>query len=315
MRTLRYHRYGPPEVLESEEVPVPAAAPGEVLVRVHYASVNPVDWKNVAGKFRFLTRGGLPRTPGGDFSGEVAGIGAGVTNLTVGERVLGLVDPFKRPMGTFADYVSVPASFVFALPSSIDYRTAAALPCAGLSAVAMCDYGRVGNGSKVLVNGASGGVGHLAVQVAKARGARVTATASSRNHALLRELGADECLDYTKSPARQWLGGFDAVLDCVPNLARSLHARLLVRGGHYASTLPGPATYLLDPVTNRLGRIHRSALMVRPDGPAMKELLDYVVQGRVRCVIEHEFSFDEARAALEVSSLGRTRGKIVVRIA
>jgi NADPH:quinone reductase-like Zn-dependent oxidoreductase len=315
MRALRYHRYGPPEVLRYDELPVPAPAPGEVVVQVHYASVNPVDWKNVAGKFRFLTRGGLPRCPGSDFSGVVTAVGSGVRRFSAGDRVLGIIDPFKRPMGTFAEYVAVPESHAFAMPASMDFRIGGALPCAGLSAVTLCHEARVGRGSKVLVNGASGGVGHLAVQVAKARGARVTATASARNHDYLRELGADECIDYTKVPPAKWLGGLDAVLDCVPNLPRSMHSKLLVRGGRYSSTLPGPATYLIDPLTNRLAGIHRYALMVQPDEAAMRELLDEVARGRVRCTIEHEFGFDEARAALELSSHGRTRGKIVVRIA
>jgi NADPH:quinone reductase-like Zn-dependent oxidoreductase len=315
MRAYRYHALGGRSLPRIEEVPVPEPAPGEVLVRVRCASLNPVDWKIAGGRFRLLVRGGLPRTMGSDFSGEVAATGPGVDGWTAGAPVMGFIDPFARSAGTFADYVSVPVGFVFRRPASVDTVLGAALPCVGTTAVALCDLAQVRRGSSVLVNGASGGVGHLAVQVAKARGALVTATASAARRELLASLGADACIDYRSEPLDRWPIAFDAVLDCVPNLPRRSHRRLLQRGGRYASTLPTAWTYTLDPLLNLVGRLVRHAVMLQPSEAAMRELTDYVEQGRLRCEIAGEFPLEDAATAIERSRSGRVAGKLVIRVA
>lgn len=315
MRAYRYHALGGKSLPRIEEVPVPEPAPGEVLVRVRCASLNPVDWKIAEGRFRLLVRGGLPRTMGSDFSGEVAATGPGVDGWTAGEPVIGFIDPFARSAGTFADYVSVPVGFVLRRPASVDAVLGAALPCVGITAVALCDLAQVRRGSSVLVNGASGGVGHLAVQVAKARGALVTATASAARRELLASLGADVFIDYRSEPPDRWPIAFDAVLDCVPNLPRRSHRRLLQRGGRYASTLPTAWTYTLDPLLNRVGRLVRHAVMLQPSEAAMRELTDYVEQDRLRCEIAGEFPLEDAAAAIERSRSGRVAGKLVIRVA
>lgn len=315
MRAFRYHAHGGPAPARIEEVPVPQPAPGEVLVRVQAASVNPVDWKIADGRFRLLVRGGLPRTMGSDFAGEVAAAGPGVSGWPAGEPVLGCIDPFRRPGGTFADYVSVPAAFLSRRPPHVDPVVGAALPAAGLTAVALCDLTGVARGSSVLVNGAAGGVGHLAVQVARARGALVAATASAARRELLAGLGAEVFIDYRTEPLERWPMAFDAVLDCVPNLPRGRHRRLLKRGGRYASTLPGPWTYTLDPLLNRLGPVERRAVMLQPDERAMGELLGYLADGRLRCVIAGEFPLEQAARAIEQSRSGHAAGKLVIRVA
>lgn len=315
MHAFRYHDARPATRPGIEDVPVPPLAAGELLVRVTFASLNPVDWKIATGSFRLLVKGGLPRTMGSDFAGRIAAIGPGVEGWVVDEPVMGFIDPFARSAGTFAEFVPVPAGFVQRRPASIDDRLGGALPCAGVTAVALCDLARVGRGSSVLVNGASGGVGHLAVQVARARGARVTAVASPGRRALVASLGADAFVDYTSAAPADWPGGFDAVLDCVPNLPRRLHARLLVRGGHYASTLPNAATYTIDPIMNRLGRLTRHALMLRPNEPAMRELIRYVEQGQLRCEVAGEYTLEDANRAIEQSRSGHVAGKLLIRIA
>jgi NADPH:quinone reductase-like Zn-dependent oxidoreductase len=294
---------------------VPEPATGELLVRIGCASLNPVDWKIAAGKFRFLVKGGLPRTMGSDFSGEIAAIGPGVEGWRVGDRVMGFVDPFARAAGTFAEYVPVPAGFVMRRPTEVDDALGAALPCVGLTAVALCDLAQVGRGASVLVNGASGGVGHLAVQVAKARGALVAATASSSRREFVTSLGADEFIDYRARPVSDWPMAFDAVLDCVPSLPRGCHRRLLKRGGHYASTLPNGWTYTLDPLLNRWGRLRRHAVMLRPNRDGMTELLGYLAAGKLRCEIAGVFPLEEATRAIEQSETGRVAGKLVIRVA
>jgi len=315
MRAFRYLTAGRGSVPHLGEAPAPPLAPGELMVRVTCASLNPVDWKIASGSFRFLVKGGLPRTMGSDFAGEVVEVGAGVTGWSPGDPVMGFIDPFQRPNGTFAELVPVPAGFAARRPASIDDRLGAALPCVGVTAVALCDLAEVRRGARVLVNGASGGVGHLAVQVASARGALVTAVASEPRRGFVMGLGAAEFIDYRSSPITAWPGGFDAVLDCVPNLARRHHRRLLRRGGHYASTLPDAATYTIDPLLNRLGPVRRHAVMLQPSESAMRELVTLVERGRLRCEIEGEFALEDAARAIELSRSGRVAGKLLIRIA
>ena len=314
MRAVRYHSTGPECTTCLEDVPDPQPAAGEVLVRVRYASLNPVDWKLAAGYFRILVRGGLPRTIGSDFAGEVAALGRDVSGLQAGDRVWGFIDPFRRPHGTFAEQCAVPASHVFRLPPDVTYRDAAALACVGVTSIRLCDLGRIPPGGHVLVNGASGGVGHVAVQVAKARGATVTAVASGGRREFVMSLGADECIDYRARGPESWPGGFDAVFDCVPNLPRRCHRLLLATGGHYVSTLPGPASFLLDPITNRTGPIRRHGVMISPSGAAMSELLDHVARGRLRCHVEDEFPLEAVGDAIARSRSGRVQGKLVIRV-
>ncbi len=315
MRAFRYHAAGPGTLPRVEDVPVPEPAAGELLVRVRKASLNPVDWKIATGSFRILVRGGLPRTMGSDFSGEVAAVGAGVSGWTRGDPVLGFIDPFARPLGTFAEFVPVPVEFVTRRPPSIDDTLGAALPCVGVTAVTLCDLARVGRGTSVLVNGASGGVGHLAVQVAKSRGALVAATASAARREFVTGLGADTFIDYRAEPLERWPMAFDSVLDCVPNLPRRSHRRLLRRGGHYASTLPTAWTYTLDPVLNHTGRVVRHAVMLRPSAAAMAELFEMHAAGRLRCEVAGEFELEEAARAIELSRAGHVAGKLIIRVA
>jgi NADPH:quinone reductase-like Zn-dependent oxidoreductase len=315
MQALRYHSFGSPGDLRLEEVSPPEPAAGEVLLGVRCSSVNPVDWKIAAGNFRFLVKHGLPRIMGSDFAGVVTSVGSGVDGVRPGDRVWGFVDPFACARGTFADFCAVPVKSVFPLPAEIDFRDAAALACVGATAVTLCDLAHVSSGSRVLVNGASGGVGHVAVQVAKARGARVTATASGPRREFVASLGADDFVDYGRTPVEAWPGGFDAVLDCVPSLPRRTHRALLNRGAHYATTLPDAGTFLLDPITNRVGPIRRHGVMLTPSAAAMEELLGYLRRGLLRCHIEAEYPLDRATEAIERSRSGRVQGKLVIRVA
>jgi len=315
MRAFRYHAVGHGSSPRLEDVPIPEPAAGEVLVRVGCASLNPVDWKIATGKFRWLIKGGLPRTMGSDFAGEIAAVGPDVDGWSPGDHVMGFVDPFARTAGTFAEYLPVPVEFVTRRPQGLDEVPGAALPCVGVTAVALCDLAHVGAGSSVLVNGASGGVGHLAVQVAKVRGALVAATASAGRREFVTALGADEFIDYRARPVSDWPMAFDAVLDCVPNLPRACHRRLLRRDGRYASTLPNGWTYTLDPLLNRTGRLQRHAVMLQPDERAFADLLAGVGAGKVRCEIAGVFPLGEAARAIELSRTGHVAGKIVIRVA
>ncbi len=167
----------------------------------------------------------------------------------------------------------------------------------------------------MLVNGASGGVGHLAVQVAKSRGALVAATASAARREFVTALGADTFIDYRAEPLERWPMAFDAVLDCVPNLPRRSHRRLLRRGGHYASTLPTAWTYTVDPLLNHTGRVVRHAVMLRPSAAAMAELFEMHAAGRLRCEVAGEFGLEDAARAIELSRAGHVAGKLIIRVA
>jgi NADPH:quinone reductase-like Zn-dependent oxidoreductase len=158
-------------------------------------------------------------------------------------------------------------------------------------------------------------VGHIALQVAKARGARVTAVASAARRDFVAALGAEEIVDYRSLPLERWPGGFDAVLDCVPSLPRGSHGRLLRRGGHYASTLPTGATFTVDPLTNRFGAVRRHAVMLRPDPAALAELARYLGEGRLRCEIADEFPIGDTARAIELSRTGHVAGKLLIRVA
>jgi NADPH:quinone reductase-like Zn-dependent oxidoreductase len=261
-----------------------------------------------------IVRGGVPRTMGSDFAGEVTAIGPGVAKLAPGDRVFGFIDPFTRTGGTFAEFAAVPVECVHLLPDELAYGDAAALACVGATAVTLCNLGHVGAGSEVLVNGASGGVGHVTVQVASARGALVTATASAARHEFVRSLGARACIDYRTVPMHRWPGGFDTVLDCVPNIPRAEQRRLLKRGGRYVTTVPDAATFLLDPLINRFGGVQRKGVMLQPDAGVMDEVLRYVAQGRLHCTIEQTFPLPQALQAIERSRSGRVQGKIVLVI-
>src|SRR5262245_11021852 len=212
MRTVRQHELGGPEVLVLEEVERPEPGPTEVLVRVAAAGVNPVDWKTRTGS-GFLRE--PPFTLGWDVAGVVEAVGLGVTWLAPGDRVFGM-PRFPREAACYAEYVVSPSRQLARIPDGLGDVEAGAVPLAGLTALqALGDTARVGEDSRVLVLGAAGGVGHFAVQIAKARGAWVAGTASGGKHVFLAELGADEAIDYTSEAVTDRVQDLDVVLDAV----------------------------------------------------------------------------------------------------
>jgi len=198
MRAIVVSEFGGPEVLQVVDAERPSPIPTEVLVEVHAAGVNPVDWKTREGRGAAGAAGPPPFILGWDVAGVVKEVGRGVTIYEPGDRVFGM-PWFPRAAGAYAEFVTAPSRQFARMPDGLAFEQAAALPLAGLTAwQALMDTAQLGNGQTVLINGATGGVGHLAVQIAKARGARVVGTARSENHDFLRELGADECVDYTQ---------------------------------------------------------------------------------------------------------------------
>ncbi|MER7566916.1 NADP-dependent oxidoreductase [Streptomyces sp. NPDC097941] len=331
MRAIRLHEFGGPEVLRHEEVPVPEPGPGEVLVRVHAIGVNPPDW---------YARGGmpdvppelkppfdLPLIPGTDVSGVVEAVAPDVNGFTAGEEVIGLLRfPAALQGGAYAEYVTAPASDLARKPASVDHVHAAGLPMSGLTAWQfLIELGhdhpspfqaarhrpmRLDSETTVLVNGAAGGVGHLALQLAKWKGARVIAVASGAHETFLRELGADQFIDYTKERPEEVARDVDLVLDAVggPGSRRFLHT--LRRGGALYPVYFGE----FDEDENKKLGVTVTATQVRSNGPQLAELGRLVDAGTVRVAIDSTFALADARAAHERAARGHIQGKIVLTV-
>jgi NADPH:quinone reductase-like Zn-dependent oxidoreductase len=295
MRAISVPRAGGPEVLDEVELDTPEPGPVEVLVRVHAAGVNPTDWK---ARARGATLGSAgPFVPGYDVSGVVEAVGPGVRMYAPGDEVFGM-PLFPKPPGAYAEYVVAPPRHFARKPASLDHVTAAGLPLAGLTAwQSLVDLAGVHSGQRVLVHAAAGGVGHLAVQIAKARGAHVIGTASAAKHDFVTGLGADEVIDYTTTDFTTATGDLDVVLDTIGGDYAERSRPLLRPGGTYVALTPG-ADFLL----------------VEPDHAGLLALADLVDEGRLRVAIDSVFPLADAAKAHERGETGRARGKIVLRV-
>jgi NADPH:quinone reductase-like Zn-dependent oxidoreductase len=294
------------------DLPRPSPGPGEVLVRVKAAAMNPLDCKLREGKFRLIFRVKPPFVLGFDLAGEVEAVGAGVTRLRPGDAVFGTM---SRP-GAHAEHAVAGEELLLPKPSRLSFEEAAALPAAALSALqALRDDARLRNGQRVLLNGAGGGIGTFAIQIARATGARVTAVASARNQDLVRELGADECLDYAKEDFARREAAFDAILDLVPNRSFPECRRALAPGGTYVTTLPGPGPFFWRALTALpfFGGRRCRMLMLRPKRRDLEEIVQFIEEGKLRSVVGDVFPLDAIREAHVRMQSGHARGKIVVR--
>jgi NADPH:quinone reductase-like Zn-dependent oxidoreductase len=321
VKAIVQDRYGPPgEVLALREVEAPAVRDDEVLVRVHAAAIHPGDWMVVTGR-PYLVRPmfGLPaprkKTPGFDVAGVVEAVGADVTELRPGDEVFGQCD------GSCTEQVSVSPRRLTSKPSNLSFREAAACPLSGDAALrALRDAGRVRPGHKVLVNGASGGVGTFAVQIAKSMGAEVTGVCSTRNVELVRSLGADHVVDYTREDFTRGERRYDFVLDNVGNRSMAACRRVVAPGGRFVpnnGTSGGRwigtlgrtlAALALSAVLPRQGRPF-VALGARADLLVLKELLE---SGTVAPVIDRTYPLAEVPEAFRYLERGHARGKVVI---
>ncbi|MFF0424831.1 NADP-dependent oxidoreductase [Streptomyces sp. NPDC004520] len=306
MRAVVVERWGGPEQLVEREVERPEPGLNEVLVRVHAAGVNPVDWKTRASG-GLIEWGPLPAV-GWDVSGTVEAVGPGVGHLRPGDEVYGM-PLFPRQAGGYAEYVVAPARHLAPKPASLSHVEAAALPLAALTAwQALVDAADVRPGERVLVHAAAGGVGHFAVQIAKARGAYVIGTASAAKHGLLRELGADEVIDYRETPFEDLVSDVDVVLDGLGGETAERSLKVLRTGGRLI-TLPGP-----DDVPAAPDGLHAAWVMVEPDHLGLREITALVDGGALRPVVDTVLPLAEAAKAHELGELGRTTGKIVLSV-
>ncbi|MGA4856898.1 NADP-dependent oxidoreductase [Streptomyces koyangensis] len=310
MRAIIQESYGGPEVLHETRVPRPEPGPGEILVAVRAAGVNPTDWKHRA-RAGFVDR--LPLILGWDVSGVVEAVGYGVALFAPGEEVFGML-PYPHGSGSHAEYVVGPARAFTRKPTVIDHVQAGALPLVSLTAYqALIDTAGIGPGQRVLIHAAAGGVGHVAVQIAKAHGAYVIGTASAPKHDLLRELGADEVVDYRTTDVAEAVDGVDMVLDPLGGETRARSVGLLRPGGTLVSLLSGGSPEEAARAAER--GVRTATMLVEADHAGMNAVADLVAAGALRPRVEATFPLAEAAAAHTLGETGRTTGKIVLEVA
>jgi NADPH:quinone reductase-like Zn-dependent oxidoreductase len=299
-------------VLRPVDVEAPAPIPTEVLVEVHAAGVNPVDWKTRQGRGAAGAAGPPPFILGWDVAGVVTELGRGVTTLAPGDRVFGM-PWFPRAAGAYAEYVTAPSRQFARMPDGLSFEKAAALPLVALTAwQALVDTAQVGDGDTVLINGASGGVGHVAVQIAKARGARVIGTARKPNHDFLGSIGVDECVDREAVPIQDAARDVDVTLDFV-GPENTLPALDTLRQGGLLIAVPGgPSEEGVAEAEKRGIRV--TGILVEPDGHGLREIAALIEGGGLQPTLHETFPLEEAARAHELLEAGGVRGKIVLAV-
>jgi NADPH:quinone reductase-like Zn-dependent oxidoreductase len=324
MKAIIYTHYGPPDVLQLTDVERPTPAAGEVLLKVHASSINALDWHIMRGE-PFLARleYGLrrPKRPflGADVAGTVVAVGDQVTRFGAGDAVFG--EAFHSGLGSFAEYVCVPESALALKPDHLSFEAAAAVPLAALTALqGLRDKGNIRAGQRVLINGASGGVGTFAVQMAKALGTHVTAVSSEHNHDLVRNIGADDVIDYQREDFPRSTARYDLILDVVGNQSVSALKRALKP--HGVASIVGMTTLsrmvehlIVGPLTSlwggktvgMMGTVKASAEDLR----YLKELLE---AKKIAPVIDRCYPLSQTAEAIRYLETGRARGKVVISI-
>ncbi|MGW2286236.1 NADP-dependent oxidoreductase [Streptomyces phaeochromogenes] len=309
MRAISQDVLGGPEVLKEVELEIPRPGPSEVLIRVHAAGLNPTDWKHRANG-NFL--GKPPFVLGWDVSGVVEAVGLGVTLHKPGDEVFGML-PYPYGVGAHAEYVTGPARAFAHKPAEVDHTQAGAIPLAALTAwQALVDTADVRPGQRVLIHAAAGGVGHLAVQIAKERGAYVIGTASAGKHEFLRSLGVDETVDYRETDFAEVVRDVDVVLDTVGGEYRSRSLKTLRPGGLLVSILPSGSPALSEEAQG-LG-VRAIELLVEADQAGMRAIAELVAAGRLRATVAEVFPLAEASKAHALGDTGRTVGKLVLQV-
>ena len=305
--------HGGPDVLELREIGRPEPAPTEVLVRVAAAGVNPVDWKVREEPWLPDLMGEPPLVLGWDVGGTVEAVGYGVTRFAPGDRVFGM-PWFPRLARAYAEYVTARSRHFARTPDPLDDEAAGGLSLAGLTAwQALVDTADVGDDDRVLIHAAAGGVGHLAVQIAKARGAHVIGTTRAEKHDFLRELGLDEPIDYLAQPFEEVVADVDVVLDLVGGDDYGLHSLRTLREGGLLITIPEGVTDAVAAAADEQSK-RATGFLVEPDAAGLESLAALADQGRLRVVIEATFPLARAADAHERLQSGRARGKVVLTV-
>lgn len=309
MKAVRIHDFGGPEVLVYEDAERPRPAQGEVVVRVHAAGINPVDWKVRIGRLRGRVNHQLPLILGWDLAGVVDEVGEGVTHLNVGDEVYSRPDIARN--GAYAEYCVVRAAELALKPASIDFVHAAAVPLSCLTAwQSLFDAAHLTAGQSVLIHAAAGGVGHFAVQLARWKGAHIYATASARNAEFVRGLGAHEIIDYTTTRFEDVVKEIDVVFDTVGGDTYERSFKTLRNGGVIVSLLNQPN----EALAQQYG-VRAAYVFVQPNAAQLTEIATLIDQGALMPHVETVLPLSESQEAHRLVESGHTRGKIVLKIA
>ncbi|MEM0514667.1 NADP-dependent oxidoreductase [Pseudoalteromonas sp. YIC-827] len=308
MRAVRLHQYGGLDRLTLEQIDKPTINADDILIQVKAAAVNPVDWKIREGYLKDFIPYDLPVTLGWDLAGIVTQVGENVDQFSVGDEV------FSRPNiarnGSYADYIAVKADEAVLKSTKLDFAQAATLPLAGITAwQCLVDVADIQPGQRVLIHAGAGGVGHLAIQIAKAKGAIVVATASSTNLELLTQLGADEAIDYAKAPLAEQISPVDLVLDTMGGGIQQSSWSLLKPEGMMVSVVEPPSEE-----TAKQHNVQAAFVFIEPSSRILTELNKLVESDQLRPLIEHRFPLEKIAEAHQQSESGRTRGKIVIDV-
>ena len=308
MKAIRIHNYGGPEALQYEDAPRPQPQAGEVLIRVHAAGVNPIDWKVREGHMKDFWPHKLPLILGWDVSGTVEEVGPGVSRFKKGDDVYSVPDASRD--GAYAEYIVVRESELALKPKSLHHIRAAAVPLAALTAwQSLFDTAQLQPGQRVLIHAGSGGVGHFAVQLAKWKGAFVFATASTKNQDLLRELGVGEPIDYTQQRFEDVARNIDIVLDTLGGETQERSWKVLRQGGILVSLVQPPS----EEKAKALG-VRATFVAGHPSGAQLAEIAKLIDSGKLAPVIDRILPLSEVRRAHELSQSGHTHGKIALRV-
>ncbi len=309
MKAIVIHEYGAPEVLKYEDVPRPEPKENQILVRVIAAGVNPVDGMIRSGMFAKYEKDVFPMIPGADIAGVVEKAGSKITKFKAGDPVYAYVS--LKNGGGYAEYAVATESKASPKPKLLTYVEAAAVPVVALTAwQALIDTAKLGAGQTVLIHGGSGGVGSFAIQIAKARGAKVIATASTANQDLLKQLGADVAIDYTKTKFENVARDVDVVLDSVgkDTLARSYG--VVKKGGFIVSLVARP-----NPTELEKHGIRGAPISVEPNSAELAEIGKLIDKKKIKVIVSQTLPLSEAIKAQEQVATGHTRGKIVLKVA
>ncbi|USS93084.1 NADP-dependent oxidoreductase [Fructilactobacillus ixorae] len=330
MKAFRFNHYG--DIAENQRTAVPTVGPQDVLVYVRNSGLNPVDYKIQAGKLKPLFSFQLPLTMGNEFAGEVVQVGSQVQNFVVGDRVYGRPD--NEHTGTLADYIAVPAQEIARLPDDLDFQAASGVPLTGLTSYqALVELGHVQPGQKVFIQAGAGGIGTMAIQIAKALGAYVTTTASPEKTALVRSLGADQVINYHENYFADVLFHYDVVFDTLGGKYLRDSFKIVRPGGHVV-TINGLPTYqfgqqhgcglakslLFGAVSaplRRLARKHRvhyDFLIMHPSGPQLQVLSQLIEAETLLPIIDRIYAFGETQAAYDYLESGHAQGKVIVNV-
>jgi NADPH:quinone reductase-like Zn-dependent oxidoreductase len=308
MKAAVIHSFGSADVLDVEDIELPRPGADDVLVKVHAASVNPVDYKMRSGSYPVLQQKDLPVVLGRDVAGEVAALGSAVHRFAEGDKVYAMLD---RHHGGYAEFTVVGEGDLAKMPQTLDYVEAAAVPLAAITAwQGLFDHGRLEPGDVVLIHGGAGGVGHFAIQFAKQRGATVATTVSVRDRDFVRTLGADRVVDYRDERFEDVVGEVDLVFDLVGGETQQRSFDVLKRGGLLVSTLGEPSQ---EEAAAR--GVTATSYVAQPNGHELDEIARLIDSGKVRPHVEAVFPLAEVRAAQRRLELEHAQGKVVLTVA